>query len=1224
MNRSFYFKESSGLSFRLLKKGVKNANLRLAWPKGSAVLWKKEFKRLTKLDKKKPKKDPRRIKIAPFPKIGVPPKIKTGEALKKAIQRKLGKIAAKAAAERGLKRRKLWNVHIVANYDFGRSNQQSIEQVDMQFSTRAFTKMEVRNKIDELRIAYESEEAQGILNGKSNWTFVSYVSIDIVEVTKSNLANVPMLGTRWHYKLLGDLDKINIDKGKCVPDYLLHEFSLHKKYFKYMNEKRIIRLLGGEKKGYTVNDIIELAKTSKYISVHALSPMLEVFSHYTAEEHTRINLCFIVNNDHCYPILDSTFKKQIIYKNKLELGDFTFDIIYDDHSYYSTESEFMRADRTVHPREQRSVCLVDTHNLFNLAHRVMSETGNIIQGMKFYYSKLIRFEHPDGTIVEVAPDYHLRKEVCEIDKSTFTNQTWTSVARDIYTYKFNDMTKSVLSQQMIEIYKTYPVGPYIKRVNEDTESDSDIYGGFDKCKSYSQVLLENEDPYPIFTPFDDIREFDGNWTAGEYYIKKTFYLAGGTIKLDKGFYPLNITRSCVKKGYISMSDIKYHNKSMMHLSPDHFKKFVEYCFSIGVSKNDIGKSLVNHFIGYLNKKFHIKEKGCITDSYKMACGTFAEELKNGKECFINKVKDLYVIRSTQKEELTETCSPIWRHIICGGIMNLDDMYHKVTDENSVVISYKVDAIFVKNPRKDFEPANEDSKKIGDIVSEQWSVFGTSISIDTRPKFELKRLEWNRLEYDHSDAAFEELKIGSYAVIGMSGSCKSYTLSKLYKDTPKVKVLCFTNKAVDILKQKGVKDVQTFNSIFWDREKQKLVPRLIKGYDEIWVDEFPMTPWKHLSMLLKFKQNGGVIRLFGDPDQTPPVEDISPERAVLYDEESGENYTDKTSYRLYDYMQSDLIKYLCGDVIHGKTVCRYYNMKYVAKYGRYDDSLFKVVRLLSDEGVLHKMCKNKKIKSCWKNIAYTNKKCCEINKLKFDLWKKKTKHKSIEYTIKKTKSNKDKWNLYCWQSPDASGSIEHVCKWIKGMPVICNINSVKHKVNRGEQYVIEKIGNKIKLFGREPMDIREFSYAFSSGYCITVHRMQGDEIIEPYNIHEIEKMSRNLAYTAIGRGREFKNVNFEYTDKYFSKDQLYTESILLKSEPKAYVEKEKIEKKETVVQIVQDVHINKKKYAISEQKNMYMIMWKEDGKKKNKKVRWGRCTKEEAYKKILKIQEDLLE
>ena len=83
-----------------------------------------------------------------------------------------------------------------------------------------------------------------------------------------------------------------------------------------MTEKKIVKLLGSKKKGYTTNDIIELAKTSKYISVHALTPMLEVFLHHQAEEHTRINLCFIVNNQHCYPIIDKIFKNQIINKNK--------------------------------------------------------------------------------------------------------------------------------------------------------------------------------------------------------------------------------------------------------------------------------------------------------------------------------------------------------------------------------------------------------------------------------------------------------------------------------------------------------------------------------------------------------------------------------------------------------------------------------------------------------------------------------------------------------------------------------------------------------------------------------------------------------------------------------------------------------------------------------------------------------------------------------------------
>ena len=57
-------------------------------------------------------------------------------------------------------------------------------------------------------------------------------------------------------------------------------------------------------------------------------------------------------------------------------------------------------------------------------------------------------------------------------------------------------------------------------------------------------------------------------------------------------------------------------------------------------------------------------------------------------------------------------------------------------------------------------------------------------------------------------------------------------------------------------------------------------------------------------------------------------------------------------------------------------------------------------------------------------------------------------------------------------------------------------------------------------------------------------MQGDEITQEYNIYEVEKMSKALFYTALGRGKQLKNINFNYTKKIFREDRVNNESIVL--------------------------------------------------------------------------------
>ncbi len=1118
------------------------------------------------------------------------------------------------------KREKKYNVHIVAKYNFGTRARPLLSDVDIQFSTSAFSKREIREKIDSLRESWQVDQ-QNIIDGKTNWIFDSYVSIDIVRVRESQLVVQPMLGTKWNYQLLGDIDKININAGKCVPDYLLYEFSRSKGNFKHMTRENIIALLGGDKNGYTTEDIIILAKQSNYISVHALSPMLEVFEHYRAKEHTRINLCFIVNNSHCYPIIDKTFKDQIIYKNKLDLGKFKFDVSYDNHKYYESETSFLDAEK-----EENKVCLVESNNLSKLAKKVMDKTKSIIQGMKFYYHTLTSFEHPDGYIVESAKDYFLRKEVClflrkqyKTDEFIFRNQTWTTISYNLFQYGFDDLQKSRLSDELEDIYEKYPVGPYMKKIS-NTKFDRKTCFGFDICKSYTSVLLNNTDDFPIFTPLDEVKPISQlidwieddrfiDWVAGEYYIKRTIKMARNTIVLNKGFYPLNLTRYALDNGYIKFDDITHFIKASTSLKANHFNKFVEYCFHMDIFSDSIqfqkgkrenmktvneyiSKSLVNYMTGYLNKKYSISEKGCITDSYKMACGTFMEENKKGNDCFINKIKDLYIIRSTTKRKILETSSPIWRHIICGGIMNLDKMHSKLTDENSIVISYKVDAIMIKNPKADYkqEIVKKKDKKIGDIVRESWSVSGKLIDIDSRPTYIHKEKIWIEKSYNHSEEAFNELKEGSYIIYGISGSGKSTILSKLIQSQPerKAKVLCFTNKAVTVLKKKGIKDVSTFDSIFYNKDTKKrdylLGCRFLSKYDDIYGDEYGMNSWRYMDFLYMLKKAGKNIRLFGDENQCSPIEEYSPPR------------TKTNTSKLYDYKNSLFVKNLCD--------CRCYCVDYLPQYGRYDDKLHKVVKYLLKHEKLHKSCKDKTIKvNLAKNIAYTNKKCDEIN------------NKCIE------------------QFKSSNNRNFTTCKnkyWQEGMPIISNINSKINKINRSEMYTIETINTHKKIIklknNNAEFDFNYITDNFSHGFCVTVHRMQGDEIADEYNIYQIWMMSKELLYTAIGRGTKFDNVHFEYNSKIFCKERVYDKSVIIPPSKKKIIKKIIEKNKKTKIQVIQDVHVNKFRFAefnIKEYEDSYSISYRKEGKRKFKRVRFGKkITKEQAFEKITKIRDKL--
>jgi len=92
------------------------------------------------------------------------------------------------------------------------------------------------------------------------------------------------------------------------------------------------------------------------------------------------------------------------------------------------------------------------------------------------------------------------------------------------------------------------------------------------------------------------------------------------------------------------------------------------------------------------------------------------------------------------------------------------------------------------------------------------------------------------------------------VIGIAGSGKTQIISEMNKILSVV-VLCFTNKAVDNLRQRGVENVFTFDS--FEIQKNK-VTNLI-------VDEVSMINSKHMNFIYRLKMQGVRVWLFGDFD-----------------------------------------------------------------------------------------------------------------------------------------------------------------------------------------------------------------------------------------------------------------------------------------------------------------------------------------------------------------------
>ena len=67
--------------------------------------------------------------------------------------------------------------------------------------------------------------------------------------------------------------------------------------------------------------------------------------------------------------------------------------------------------------------------------------------------------------------------------------------------------KSNLSEKIFDILNNNHIKPFSATVSNDVEED-DYSMGFDVCKSYSSVLLNNDVDFPIFQQFDEVQSFN--------------------------------------------------------------------------------------------------------------------------------------------------------------------------------------------------------------------------------------------------------------------------------------------------------------------------------------------------------------------------------------------------------------------------------------------------------------------------------------------------------------------------------------------------------------------------------------------------------------------------------------------------------------------------------------------------------------------------------------------
>lgn len=163
--------------------------------------------------------------------------------------------------------------------------------------------------------------------------------------------------------------------------------------------------------------------------------------------------------------------------------------------------------------------------------------------------------------------------------------------------------------------------------------------------------------------------------------------------------------------------------------------------------NDVTKTLINCFIGFLNQQYMTSVKGCVTSDHQSAMCALFSELGKGRTTKVHNVNELYFVRSEFKKKKSEVNVPIYRHVLASSYIELDKLYHAVCDENTVVAAYNTDSIKVQNP-KSF--VLKDKPVPGDIRKEEHSeVKGTFFDdLPIHDAYEFVQPEWKVIHLEH--------------------------------------------------------------------------------------------------------------------------------------------------------------------------------------------------------------------------------------------------------------------------------------------------------------------------------------------------------------------------------------------------------------------------------------------------------------------------------------------
>jgi len=487
-----------------------------------------------------------------------------------------------------------------------------------------------------------------------------------------------------------------------------------------------------------------------------------------------------------------------------------------------------------------------------------------------------------------------------------------------------------------------------------------------------------------------------------------------------------------------------------------------------------------------------------------------------------------------------------------------------------------------------------------------------------------------------DQTKENLINKSFICPAGGGFGKSTLLVEL--NEPNTIVLCYTNKACDSLRKKGLEEVFTFDSYFKEKE---CIPDIIK---KIQIDEFSMMPtsWVKLIYKLKIKNPELIVQMYGDPNQCKQV---------------------CKHNRHFEYLGKKCIASICDYNVVVK--------QYIEESARYDKELYEVLEYLLKYGKMHPKLKNRPINNELEtNIIRNNNLRDSINNKFAKEWFVGMKIIGDQYNDK----TKGIFNSKMYYVTDIDGDKIQFANKKGGNPYECGFVPKRHFLPAYACTVYKYQGDTIK----EPFNIQQASIMDRNELYTAISRGQGlDQIHIEYNDQyykkakepkeatkmKIEKANTGYIYhlfnnkenksyigmttnTIEKRFQEHLNKKDDPIHKFdgewnfeeISKVHYFNEKTLKRIEKKYIMwyndnkydlintqNIEKIENKLSNKICVGNYDEKlKEQFKIQECKGYYRIQYQLNGIKKDVKKCYGpRKCKEDAFKEIKEVQNELI-